>query len=228
MNPISSLRYGALARLCKFSAVIIFLNGIIAHPAIGEPTKIVALGDSLVQGYGLAPEHGFVAQMQIWLNEQNIDVEIVNAGVSGDTTTGGLARLDWALTPDTDALIVSLGGNDVLRAIPPALAEKNLRQILQEANNRSLPVLLIGINVPPNYGEEYQAQFGAIYPTLAAEFETLYYEDFLLVLTSQSDRNATFLKYFQSDGLHPNSDGVALIVEEIGPLVIDLARQSKN
>ena len=184
-----------------------------------EPMRVVALGDSLVHGYGLEPEQGFVAQMQAWLDRQGLDVELVNAGLSGDTTSGGLARLDWALGDDADALIVSLGGNDILRAMPPALARSNIREILARATARDLPVMLVGIVVPPNYGATYQSEFDAIYPELADEFDTLYYADFLGVFTQSGDRAATYQRWFQPDGLHPNAEGVARIVEDMGPVV---------
>ncbi len=191
---------------------------------MAEPVQIVALGDSLVHGYGLDQGDGFVPQMQAWLDGRGLDVVLVNAGVSGDTTSGGLARLDWALDGDAVGLIVSLGGNDVLRGIEPALARANIAGILHGAAERGLAVLLVGINVPPNYGADYQQEFSAIYPELAAQFATLYYADFLLVLTERDDRSATLARYFQSDGLHPNRDGVALIVDDMGPVVAELAR----
>lgn len=217
--------YWTFRKFCqKFIAILLLLPGI----AAADPVKIVALGDSLVHGYGLEQDQGFVPQMQRWLDRAGVDAVLVNAGVSGDTTTGGLARLDWALEPGADALIVELGGNDILRAIEPAVARANLESILETATARGLPVLLVGINVPPNYGPDYQRDFAAIYPELSARFGTLHYPDFLMALTTQEDWAETLTRYFQSDGLHPNPDGVALIVEDMGPLVAALAAQASG
>lgn len=191
--------------------------------AMAEPVRIVALGDSLVHGYGLDPDEGFVSQMQDWLDQAGVEVDLVNAGLSGDTTSGGLARLDWALGDDADALIVSLGGNDILRAMSPALARANIAEILGRAKDRNLPVLLIGIVVPPNYGAAYQAEFEEIYPSLANDFDALFYPDFLGVFTQSGDRAANYQQWFQPDGLHPNASGVARIVDNMGPFVKDLA-----
>ncbi len=196
--------------------------------AWAQDIKIVALGDSLIQGYGLAQGDGFVPQMQAWLSENGTQAEIVNAGVSGDTTTGALARFDWALPPDADALIVSLGGNDILRAIDPDLARANLAEILQRAKERQMPVLLVGINVPSNYGAEYQTRFQAIYPELSEQFATFYYPDFLQALLDFEDRAKTYLTYFQNDGLHPNKDGVAIIVADMGPSIVALAQRARQ
>jgi acyl-CoA thioesterase-1 len=165
--------------------------------------------------------------MQAWLDTHEKDAIVLNAGLSGDTTTGGLARLDWALADGADALIVSLGGNDILRAIDPAVARANISAILERARQDALPVLLIGIVVPPNFGVEYQDDFRAIYPELAESFETLLYPDFLHVFSGEDDRAAVTAKWFQRDGLHPTAAGVKLIVEDMGPLVaelVDLAR----
>ena len=130
--------------------VLLALPGSMAY---ADPIRIVALGDSLVHGYGLEPDQGFVPQMQRWLDAEGVEVELINAGLSGDTTSGGLARLDWALGDDADALIVELGGNDILRAISPDLARSNLERILQVAQDRNLPALLIGIVVPRILGQ---------------------------------------------------------------------------
>ncbi len=219
---IFHLGYGAFGRRGKFWGHI--LSVLLLWPGIvlADPVKIVGLGDSLMAGYGLDAGDGFVPQMQNWLTDRGLDVVLVNAGVSGDTTTGGRERLGWALEPDTDALIVELGGNDILRAIDPAVARENIAAILTEAQARSLPVLLIGITVPPNYGAAYQDAFRAIYPELAAEYGTLFYPDFLQVLAEQGDRGDTLAQWFQRDGLHPNAQGVIRIVNDMGPVVADL------
>ncbi len=182
-------------------------------------TVIAALGDSLTQGYGLVQEDGFVPQLEGWLLAQGADVRMVNAGVSGDTTAGGLSRVAWTLTDDVDALIVALGGNDLLRAIPPEASRANLDGILQAAAAREVPVLLIGLQAPGNYGPEYKAAFDAIYPELAEAYGALHVDSFLGALQSEADQGAALRAYMQGDGIHPNKDGVAKIVEALGPQV---------
>lgn len=196
-------------------------SGLGKHAA-AEPVNIAVLGDSLVHGYGLPAAQGFVPQLQTWLTKNQVEATIINAGVSGDTTAGGLARLDWTLTPDVQALVVSLGGNDVLRGLDPAYSRENLRQILQTAGNRGLPVLLVGIAAPGNFGADYKAEFDAIYPSLAAEYGALLYPSFLAALLNLPDRTATLKDLMQADGIHPNARGVALVVDDMAPAVAQL------
>ena len=194
-------------------------------PAMAAKLTVLALGDSLTAGYGLAPEQGFVPQLQAWLQAQGQDVVVENAGVSGDTTAGGLARLDWSLTPDTSAMIVNLGGNDLLRGLPPAEAAANLDKILATAQSRHLPVLLVGLKALNNFGPDYKTEFDAIYPALARKYHTLYIEDYFGPLkTSQADLAAAL----QSDGLHPNAAGVVKIVNAMGPDVVTLLAEVKK
>jgi acyl-CoA thioesterase-1 len=214
---LGSLGYGA-RRTARNLAIAFVIS---ASPAAAEVT-IAALGDSLTQGYGLPTEDGFVPQLQRWLTAQGADATVLNAGVSGDTTQGGLSRVDWTLTPDVDALIVALGGNDLLRGIDPAVSRANIDGIMQAAQARGVPVLLVGMTAPGNYGADYKAQFDAIYPDLAAQYGALLHPDFLGSLATQEDRGAALAAFMQPDGLHPNADGVALIVEDIGPAVLDL------
>ncbi len=195
--------------------------------ARAEPVTIAVLGDSLVQGYGLPPDQGFVPHMQDWLDSNGIEAELLNAGVSGDTTAGGLSRVEWTLTPEVEALIVSLGGNDVLRGLDPAAARANLEAILDIAAAREVPVLLIGIGAPGNYGADYRIAFEAIYPALAQSHGTLLFDDFLSPLTRLPDRAGVVARYFQPDRLHPNAEGVGLIVESIGPSVAELVRLAR-
>nr|WP_238538230.1 arylesterase [Oceaniovalibus guishaninsula] len=190
--------------------------------ASADPVTIAALGDSLTQGYGLVQEQGFVPQLERWLNARGADVVIVNAGVSGDTTAGGLSRVDWTLTPDVDAMIVALGGNDLLRGLDPAVSRANIDGILDAADAAGVPVLLAGLKAPGNYGADYQAEFDAIFTDLAAQHGTLLAPDFLGAIQSLPDRKAAMADYMQPDGIHPNADGVALIVADLGPLVLDL------
>ena len=190
-----------------------------AAPAMAEEVTVAALGDSLTQGYGLAQGEGLVPQLETWLRDAGADVTLVNAGVSGDTTAGGLARVDWTLTDDVEALIVALGGNDVLRGIDPAVSRANLDGILAAAAARGLPTLLIGIDAPGNYGPEYERAFEAIYPDLAGAYDALVYPDILAPISIALDNGGSMAGLMQSDGIHPSPEGVRLIVEAIGPLV---------
>ena len=200
--------------------LIVFLMS--AAVGRAETVTIAALGDSLTQGYGLVEEQGFVPQLQRWLDGQGADVRLINAGVSGDTTAGGAARVAWTLTDDVDAMIVALGGNDLLRGIDPALSRANVEAILQEASGRDVDVLLIGIRAPGNYGADYKAQFDAIYPELSEAYDTLYLENFFVGFGEAASDPAQLRDVMQSDGIHPNANGVAQIVEGIGPKVLEL------
>lgn len=183
---------------------------------------MVALGDSLTAGYGLSPDEGFVPQLQHWLDTHGAEATIVNAGVSGDTTAGALARIDWALTPGAKAIIVTLGGNDLLRGLPPEEARANLDAILSRADKAGLPVLLVPMAAPGNYGSDYKAAFDAIYPDLAKAHGATLAQPFLAPILGQPDRQAALNTLMQADGLHPNAKGVALVVEALGPEVVAL------
>jgi acyl-CoA thioesterase-1 len=194
--------------------------------AWAEPVTIVALGDSLTAGYGLADQtEGFVPVLEGWLKAKGHDVAVQNAGVSGDTTAGGLARVGWALGPEADAMIVTLGGNDLLRGIDPAASKANLDGILKEAAARKLPVLLVAMKAPGNFGPDYKAAFDAMYGELSAQYGTLLAEDFFAGLRAAGADPAdpaSLAAFMQADGLHPSPEGVKLIVEGIGPKVEDL------
>lgn len=179
--------------------------------------RILAFGDSLTAGYGLPAADGFTEQLENALQTQGYDVEIINGGVSGDTTTGGLARLDWALSDNPDAVILELGANDGLRAIDPRITQSNLARILEALREKELPVLLTGMVAPPNLGREYSYAFNMIYPQLAREYETGFYPFFL-------DGVATEPKLNQEDGIHPNAKGVSIIVERMLPYVVNLIK----
>ncbi len=189
----------------------------VTQPASAE-TVILAFGDSLTAGFGLAEADGFTPQLEGWLQEQGLDVRVVNAGVSGDTTAGGLARIDWSLTDDIDAVIVELGGNDLLRALPPSDARANLDGILAAISARHLPVLLVGLPGPPNLGAEYKVEFDAIFPELSAKYAAILYPNFLKAVAKDKTL-VEIAALFQPDGLHPNAKGVRVIVADIGPLV---------
>ncbi|CTQ48480.1 arylesterase [Jannaschia donghaensis] len=202
-----------------FSLAALFLGG----AAQADTFQVVALGDSLTAGYGLPDDQGFVPQLQAWLDAAGADVEVVNAGVSGDTTAGGLARLDWSLSEETDAMIVALGGNDLLRGVPVASSRGNLEAILETvAVERDLPVLLIGLEAPANYGPDFQQDFNAMYSELSDGYATLLEPNFLGPLVAEVDMATARARYMQGDGIHPNSAGVGVIVEAFGPRVLDL------
>jgi acyl-CoA thioesterase-1 len=180
-----------------------------------EPITLMALGDSLTAGYGLAPGEGFPAQLEAALLAEGYDVRVLDAGVSGDTSSGGLARLDWSMDPATDAVIVELGANDALRGIDPAVTRASLDGILANLSERGLPVLLAGMIAPPNMGEAYGAAFNPIYGELAETYDAIHYPFFLDGVASVPELNL-------SDGIHPTAEGIGLIVERIMPYVEDL------
>ncbi len=214
--------YGAVQTLRK--AVILGICANWGFAATAEPVVIAALGDSLTQGYGLPEQDGFVPQLQQWLQDQGADILLVNAGVSGDTTAGGAARVDWTLTPDVDGMIVALGGNDVLRGIDPDVSRANLKAILVAADASNVEVLLVGMQAPGNYGPDYKQRFDSIYPDLAQSHSALYVDSFFAGLSGEGDLAAVG-QYMQSDGIHPNAAGVARIVENLGPQVLKLAER---
>ena len=190
--------------------------------AHAETVTVAALGDSLTQGFGLPQDQGLVPQLQRWLDAAGADVVIVNAGVSGDTTQGGLSRVAWTLTDEIDAMIVALGANDMLRGIEPSVVRDNLGAILEVARDADVPVLLVGFTAPGNYGPDYKDEFDAIYPNLASVFDVLFIDRFFEPIARMQGNGGLRVEFLQADGLHPNSDGVALIVERLGPKVSEL------
>ncbi|MBA3324326.1 MAG: arylesterase [Rhodobacteraceae bacterium] len=220
--------YGARARVLNLAAAALMLAGAASCAAAAEPVTIAALGDSLTQGYGLPEAEGFAPLLQAWLRENGAaDAVVINAGVSGDTTAGGRARVAWTLTEDVDAVIVALGGNDLLRGLDPTESRRNLDAILAEVVGRGLPVLLAGLPAPANYGAEYQAAFDAIYPELAAQHDAILYPNFLAGLGAGSDLNAA-RALMQPDGIHPNAEGVTAVVAAIGPSVLELVAAAQQ
>lgn len=193
-----------------------------AGMAAAEGVVVAALGDSLTQGYGLPAEEGFVPQLEAWLQAEGVAARVINAGVSGDTTAGGLSRVDWTLTPDVDALIVTLGGNDLLRGLPPEASRANLDGIVAAATARGVEVLVIGMQAPGNYGPEYKLAFDAMYPEIAEAHGALYLDSFFAGLGGVGVDPAELRDFLQTDGIHPNAEGVARIVEGVGPVVRDL------
>ena len=182
-----------------------------APATAAEPVTILALGDSLTAGYGLALPDSFPVRLEKALRDGGLDVRVKNGGVSGDTTAGGRARFAWALAVKPRAVIVELGANDGLRGLDPKETEANLDAIIAEARRQGLPVLLAGMLAPPNLGPEYGAEFNAVFPRLAEKHGTLFYPFFLEGVAAKPELN-------QTDGIHPNARGVAEIVHRILPM----------
>lgn len=203
---------GALVAVVAWLGIALMAG---AANAAERPIKIVALGDSLMAGYQLSGPDAFPAQLERALKAKGLAVEVVNAGVSGDTSTGGLARLDWSVPDGTDAVILGLGANDMLRGLDPKVTRKALEDIVARLKARRIEILLCGMLAPPNLGAEYARGFDAIYPELAAANDLLFYPFFL-------DGVATNAKLNQRDGMHPNAAGVAAMVERIMPKVVEL------
>lgn len=188
-----------------------------AYRVSAQEITIAALGDSLTQGYGLPVQDGFVVQLEDWLKGQGIAAHIINAGVSGDTTAGGLSRVGWTLAPDVDVLIVALGGNDLLRGIPPEVSRSNLDGILAAGRAAGIEMFLVGMEAPPNYGPDFKDAFDGMYRDLADAYQIPLYPTFFEGLLSQGELAEARARYMQPDGIHPNRDGVALIVSHMGP-----------
>jgi acyl-CoA thioesterase I len=186
-----------------------------AAPAMAHIPLILDFGDSLTAGYGLMPEQAFPAQLEGWLRAHGVPARVVNAGVSGDTTAGGVARLDWALADKPDVVILALGSNDALRGIDPATVRANLDTMLEKINAIGAKVLLLGMQAPPNWGRSYDQAFNQIFPELASKHGAVLYPFFLEGVAMKPELN-------QPDGLHPNERGVEVLVKRIGPVVAGL------
>jgi len=174
--------------------------------------KLVVFGDSLVAGYGLSPGEAFPEQLQRALDDEKIAIKVSNAGVSGDTTTGGLARLDWSIPEGTDIVLIELGANDALRGISPDLTRANLETMITRLKQRGAQVMLAGMLAPPNMGEDYEAAFNPIYAELSKTHDIPLYPFFLDGVAAEPELN-------QSDGIHPTAEGIAVIVEKFLPFL---------
>ncbi|WP_407170659.1 arylesterase [Bradyrhizobium sp. ORS 111] len=197
--------------------ILVLLMGLMtaasAQPAeSAKPVKMVVLGDSLSAGYGLPAAASFPVRLQKALDAKGIKVDIINAGVSGDTASGGRDRVDWSVPEGTDAVILELGANDALRGTDPAVTRAALSDIITKLKSRKIAVLLCGMLAPPNYGSDYAAKFNAIYPDLSKSLGVPLYPFFL-------DGVAADAKLNQADGMHPTADGVDIVVKNILPTV---------
>lgn len=189
--------------------IVLFAGG---APVMAKTPEILAFGDSLTAGFGLPPGESFPARLEAKLRADGIEARVVNAGVSGDTTAGGLARLDWALADKPDLVILELGANDALRGIDPATVRDNLDKMIAKIQATGAKLLLAGMQAPPNWGKEYQQKFDRIYPELAQAHDVTLYPFFLDGVAMKAELN-------QPDGLHPNERGVAAVVDQIAPYV---------
>ena len=216
-KQVEKMKRAALLLCIPVVALLLAPHRIEAEP---RPAVIVAFGDSLTAGLGLPQDQAFPAQLEAALKARGHNVTVVNAGVSGDTASVALARLDWALPDDASAVIVELGGNDALQGIPPEGTKKALTAIIETLQARGLPVLLAGMEAPRNMGNDYVEEFRAIYTDLAAQYDVVFYPFFL-------EGAALTDGMMQGDGIHPSAKGVAAIVEGILPKVEELLARVK-
>lgn len=215
-RSLTSAYGGRVAIINIFTTILVIFCAVTVAFA-DNPIRIVAIGDSLTAGYGLPQGEDFPTQLQAALKAKGMDVIVENAGVSGDTTTGGVQRIDWALGNGADFVILELGANDALRGIDPATTRKNLDAILGILKDRNVPVLLTGMRAPPNMGQEYIAEFDQIFPDLAQKYQTDFYPFFLEDVASIPALN-------QGDYIHPNAEGVRIIVNNMLPYVMSFIR----
>jgi len=212
----SKQRFGYLAGF--FFSLWFYITIGVGHAAAGQDQiKLIAFGDSLTAGYGLQSTDSFAVQLEKSLKNKGYNVSVFNSGVSGDTTAGGLARLNWALGKDIDGIIMELGANDALRGVPPASTRASLDQMLMRLKKRNIEILLTGMLAPPNLGPDYGKAFNSIYPDLAKKYDLVFYPFFLEKVAGIPSLN-------QADGLHPTAQGVAIIVQNILPKVETLVK----
>jgi acyl-CoA thioesterase-1 len=212
-------------RLIKICLLLLLAATCSVQPLLANSTaepmkRLLVLGDSLTAGYGLAAGETFPEQLERALQQAGHNVTVINAGVSGDTTAGGLARLDWALRDDPQLVIVELGGNDALRGLPPGETFANLDAILERLDTAGISIILTGMQAPRNLGVDYTTDFDQIYPRLASKYKVSFYPFFLDGVALDPALN-------QADGIHPNSAGVAVIVDRMLP-VLESALETVN
>ena len=197
-----------------FVAFLLIAAGVAtgAGPSAAETYRIVAFGDSLMAGYQLAPGESFPEKLEAALKARGHDVVIANAGVSGDTSSGGLSRLDWSVPDDTDLVILGLGANDMLRGVSPEITAKNIEEMIVRLQERKIDILLAGMLAAPNLGPDYANAFNSIYPRLAEQYDLAFYPFLLEGVATQRD-------LLLEDGMHPNAAGIDRMVQGVLPLV---------
>lgn len=209
--------YGAVRRAGKALAAVALAAAItsLSSPGAAEdrpPLRIAILGDSLTQGYGLPAGEGLVDQAQAWLDARGAGVVLINAGVSGDTTAGGRSRIAWTLADRPDGVVISLGGNDFLRGLPPEETRANLAAIIEVVQAAGAAAALVALPAPANLGRDYKARFDAIFPELAARYEVPLLADLFAPIRGDGSASS-ILRHLQPDGIHPDAGGVRRIVE---------------
>ena len=194
----------------KLTFTIFFFISFVVNIAHSKTTKVIVFGDSLIAGYGLLKEDGFVNQLQNKINHSKINLKLTNSGISGETSTGLLNRFKWVLEEEYDAVIISIGANDALRGINPIITYRNIENILRYLKKNKIPTMLIGMKAPSNLGKEYVNEFNAIYPNLSKKYDVFFYPFFLKDVALEPSFN-------QKDMIHPNKNGVIKIIENIFP-----------
>ena len=212
-------RYWAWA--ASFNALLFGMLIFAATALAGERPVVLALGDSLTAGYGLPPGKSFPDQLQAALRGEGVDAKVINGGVSGDTSAGGLARLDWLMEEKPDLVILELGANDGMRGLDPVATKDNLDRIIARARENGAHILLAGMVAPPNFGSDYGEKFNAIYPALAKKNGTAFYPFFLDGVAMDPALN-------QKDGIHPTAEGIAVIVKRMLPTVIGALAEAQR
>lgn len=194
---------------------------IAAAPQLAPQPVVTVLGDSITAGLGLPARDAMPAQLQAALTRLNVQARVRAAGVSGDTSGGGLARVDFSVAPDTALCVVALGGNDLLQGVEPRVTKSNLRAILQKLRGRRIPAVLVGVGAPPLIGAAYAREFNALYPALAREFAAPLYPNILAGVGGSR-------QLMQRDGIHPNAAGARVIGEKLAPLVAQALRSVRT
>ena len=206
-----------LAVILLMALGLVLFSLFVPPAAAQQPVRIVFVGDSLTAGLGVETGKSYVDRLQAKLEEKGLPIEAVNAGVSGDTTAGGLSRLDWSVPDDTNGVVLALGGNDALRGIPVEKSRANLAAAIENLQARGIPVLLAGMMSPPNMGSEYEQAFNAIHGELAEKYEIAFYPFLLDGVAAEAALN-------QADGMHPNADGMAVIASRMLPVMEEFVR----
>ena len=207
--------------IIKLIFTIFFFLSILVNTAYSKTFKVIVFGDSLIAGYGLLKEDGFVNQLQNKINYSKINLELTNSGVSGETSTGLLNRFKWVLEEEYDAVIISIGANDALRGINPIITYRNIENILRYLKKNKIPTMLIGMKAPSNLGKEYVNEFNAIYPNLSKKYNVFFYPFFLKDVALEPSFN-------QKDMIHPNKKGVIKIIENIFPYFLRFYKSLMN